>query len=150
VDLSALLGDVVELYEPVANERNIALQLSLTSGLCSPGDTDLLFQMSANLLDNAIKYTPEGGRIEVGLSRQPEGNEIVVADSGPGIAPLDRKDVFRRFFRVESSRGEQPGHGLGLSLVQAIVHYHAGRILLDDNEPGLRVEVILPAVDQPG
>ena len=150
VDLSSVLADVVELYEPVANERDIQLRLSLATGISCPGDTDLLFQMCANLLDNAIKYTPVGGQIEVGLSRQPEGNEIVVADSGPGIDPLDRKNVFRRFFRVESSRGEQPGHGLGLSLVQAIVHYHAGRIALDDNEPGLRVEVILPVEDQPG
>ncbi|MDP4650183.1 MAG: HAMP domain-containing histidine kinase [Haliea sp.] len=144
VDLSGLLCDVVELYEPVANERNVQLQVALAPDVLCPGDTDLLFQMCANLLDNAIKYTPEGGLIEVTLARHPNGFEITVGDSGPGVAPLDRKNVFRRFFRVESSRGEQPGHGLGLSLVQAIVHYHKGTIDLDDNQPGLRVEVTLP------
>jgi signal transduction histidine kinase len=69
---------------------------------------------------------------------------VVISDSGPGIAVGERKNVFRRFYRVESSRGEQPGHGLGLSLVQAIAQYHHGSVQLGSNNPGLQVRVSLP------
>jgi signal transduction histidine kinase len=138
------LVDLAELYEPVANDKQVSFGLAIAGGVECAGDSDLLFQMCANLLDNAIKYTPAGGSIEVALAARRGSVEIVVADSGPGIDPLQHKNVFRRFYRVESSRGEQPGHGLGLSLVQAIVHYHRGSIALEDNEPGLRVVVNLP------
>ncbi|MEQ9464727.1 MAG: HAMP domain-containing sensor histidine kinase [Haliea sp.] len=144
VALSGLLGDLAELYEPVANDKQVSLRLEIAGNVECAGDSDLLFQMCANLLDNAIKYTPAGGCIDVTLAARRDTVEIQVADSGPGIDPADRKNVFRRFYRVESSRGEQPGHGLGLSLVQAIVHYHRGSIALEDNEPGLRVVVNLP------
>ena len=110
--------------------------------------------MFANLVDNAIKYTPSGGKVDVTLAyhgkvRTQESDEgqahcITVADTGPGIAVGDRKNVFRRFYRVESSRSEHPGHGLGLSLVQAIAHYHRGSVDLLNNNPGLRVMVKLP------
>ena len=73
-------------------------------------------------------------------------HSIIIADSGPGISPAERKNVFRRFYRVEASRGEQPGHGLGLSLVQAIVQYHRGSIELGSNNPGLQVRVKLPLI----
>ncbi|HEY6130713.1 MAG TPA: ATP-binding protein, partial [Halioglobus sp.] len=74
-----------------------------------------------------------------------EGSSVVISDSGPGIPLVEQKNVFRRFYRVESSRGEYPGHGLGLSLVQAIAQYHYGTVVLGSNHPGLRVEVSLPA-----
>jgi signal transduction histidine kinase len=144
VDLGALLQDVVELYEPLTQEKSIALKFSATSQICK-GEADLLFQMFANLLDNAVKYTPEHGSIEVLLETSTKsGHSVLISDSGPGIAAVDRKNVFRRFFRVESSRGEQPGHGLGLSLVQAIARYHNGSVDLSANNPGLRVRVNLP------
>lgn len=145
VDLGSLLHDVVELYEPLAHDKGLELTLAIESGEHCRGDVDLLFQMLSNLLDNAIKYTPSGGVIQVqlrGLAGQ--GATILVADSGPGIAYADRKNVFRRFYRVESSRGERPGHGLGLALVQAIVGYHKGSIALAGNNPGLQVRVMLP------
>lgn len=149
--LPVLLADVVELYEPVANDRDITLRLSVSGAGECVGDGDLLFQMLANLLDNAVKYTPAGGHIDVVAAAGHSGGVVItVADSGPGIDAGERESVFRRFYRVESSRGEQPGHGLGLSLVQAIVHYHHGSITLADNEPGLRVELRLPAVSLPG
>lgn len=144
VALSGLLDDLAELYEPVASDKQVSLGLAIAGGVECTGDSDLLFQMCANLLDNAIKYTPAGGSIELALAARRGTVEIVVADSGPGIDPLEHKNVFRRFYRVESSRSEQPGHGLGLSLVQAIVHYHRGTIALEGNEPGLRVVVNLP------
>ena len=113
------------------------------------GDMDLLFQMFANLLDNAIKYTKPHGHIRVQMDVKlaadgGRGHIVVISDSGPGIAFLERDNVFRRFYRVESSRGEHPGHGLGLSLVQAIAQYHYGSVELGNNNPGLQVRIELP------
>ena len=146
VALDALLADVVELYEPLAANRDIALSMHGTGSAELPGDRDLLFQLFANLVDNALKYTPAGGRVVVSLAGGDDGHwQVHVDDSGPGIPAAERSNVLRRFYRLEFSRGAEPGHGLGLSLVQAIVHYHRGRLTLADNEPGLRVEVELPA-----
>ncbi|MFT6289202.1 MAG: signal transduction histidine kinase [Alcanivorax sp.] len=151
VDLVVLLQDVVELYEPVASEKNIGLKLHLPPTFPYAGDRDLLFQMAANIIDNAIKHTFEGGTISVALhDGGSESCTIVFGDSGPGIAASDRKNVFRRFYRIESSRSEQPGHGLGLSLVQAIAQYHRGSVSLSSNNPGLRVKVNLPVELTPG
>jgi len=150
VNLNALLHDVFELYEPLALERDIDFEFDAPSQHTCTGEADLLFQVFANLLDNALKYTPDGGKVAVRLRPSPasedesEGHSIVVADSGPGIPTKERKNVFRRFYRVESSRTEQPGNGLGLSLVQAIVHYHHGTIELGSNNPGLQVRIRLP------
>lgn len=145
LDLAALLGDVAELYEPLANDKGISLAFYSPAQLSLCGDGDLLFQMFANLLDNAIKYTPEGGQIELRLhSALTGGARVEISDTGRGIPAADRQHVFRRFYRLESSRGKEPGHGLGLSLVQAIVQYHQGTISLANNNPGLRVVVSLP------
>ena len=146
VELRAVLGDVVELYEPLAHERGVTLELDAPQpGVCK-GEIDLLFQMFANVLDNAIKYTPEQGAIKVQLrpGLAGDGHSVVIADSGPGIPAAERKNVFRRFYRVESSRSEHPGHGLGLSLVQAIAKYHYGSVELGNNNPGLQVRIKLP------
>ena len=149
VELRALLRDVVELYEPLALERDIDLTLDAPqSGFCK-GEADLLVQMFANVLDNAIKYTPSGGDIRVQLrvgTGGSAGHGVVISDSGPGIPLVERKNVFRRFYRVESSRTELPGHGLGLSLVQAIAQYHFGSVELGSANPGLQVRIKLPAV----
>ncbi len=143
VNLGELVQDVVELYEPVAQDKHIALHAHCQE-LTVDGDRDLLFQMTANLVDNAVKYTPEGGAISIAVSgAQRERVRLSVADNGPGIPVNDRENVFRRFFRLESSRGLQPGSGLGLSLVQAVVKMHRGAIRLLNNHPGLRVEVSL-------
>ena len=148
VELRALLQDVVELYEPLAHQRDIELDLDAPQAQVCRGEADLLFQMFANVLDNAIKYTPEHGIIRVqlrpALAARDEGHSVVIADSGPGIPAAERKNVFRRFYRVESSRGEHPGHGLGLSLVQAIAQYHYGSVELGNNNPGLQVRFKLP------
>ena len=149
VELQSLLRDIVELYEPLAEQRSIELALEAPQSQMCKGDTDLLFQMFANLLDNAVKYTPSHGDIRVQMSTKltADGSRrhcVVISDSGPGIALLERDHVFRRFYRVESSRGEHPGHGLGLSLVQAIVQYHDGSVELANNNPGLQVKIELP------
>lgn len=146
VDLGGLLADVVELYEPLAIDKGVELNLDIQGEHSVRGDNDLLFQLFANLVDNAIKYTPAGGRIsvEAGPGEGGAAHRIVVADNGPGIPVADRKNVFRRFYRLEASRGKEPGHGLGLSLVLAIAHYHRGTVELASNRPGLKVLVELP------
>jgi signal transduction histidine kinase len=145
VSLRKVLQDVVEMYEPVAHKAGVLLSFHSEYVDQMIGEPDLLGQMFANLIDNAIKYTPPGGSIFVTLERDsPKWLRVLVSDNGRGIPEGERANVFRRFYRGEPSRGESKGHGLGLSLVQAIVLYHRGSIVLSDNNPGLRVSVLLP------
>jgi len=156
-DLGPLLADLVELYEPLAADKGQALVLTPAAPLepgeptaeSDPlrvnGDRDLLFQAIANLVDNAIKYSPEQGRIEIDARRDGDRISIQVADTGSGIPPEQRAKVFQRFYRLEDSR-TTPGNGLGLSLVQAVAQLHGAEISLDDNRPGLRVTLILKAL----
>lgn len=146
VDLSALMADAVELYEPLAQERRQEIRTDLAPITIASGDRDLLFQAIANLLDNAIKYTPEGGHILVNLEHCGSTARLVVADSGPGIPADERENVFRHFYRVEPSRST-PGNGLGLSLVAAVARLHRATIRLEDNNPGLRIVLHLPVGD---
>ena len=146
IDLAVVLRDVAELYEPLAAQKSIQIQLEVPDEFYFCGDRDLLFQMAANLVDNAVKYSVDNSTVTLALQPSHDGScNIVVADAGPGIPVADRKNVFRRFYRQESSRGQQPGHGLGLSLVQAIVQHHRGSVQLSSNNPGLRVRITLPA-----
>lgn len=138
VDLETLVRDAAELYEALAEDRNLDFELRLAPGLQVPSDRDLLFQAVANLLDNAVKYTPSGGRISLMLRRSLHAIEIVVADTGPGIPVVAREQVLQRFYRLEASRST-PGNGLGLSLVAAVATLHQAQLRLEDNEPGLRV-----------
>jgi signal transduction histidine kinase len=143
VDLGQLLADVAELYEPVAAEKGQRVDLAIVPPTLVEGDRDLLFQAVANLVDNAIKHTPAGTRIVLGLAPAGALVELYVADSGPGIPPDQHERVFDRFHRLESSRST-PGSGLGLSLVRAVARLHAATIRLADNGPGLRVSLLLP------
>ena len=118
--------------------------LSVVRELALLADRDLLFQMLSNLVDNAIKYTPDGGLIRVIASRDGGFVRVTVTDNGSGIPEADRKKVFQRFYRLEASRGVLPGNGLGLSLVAAVVKLHQGDVQLADNVPGLRVMIRLP------
>jgi signal transduction histidine kinase len=138
VDLQQLLHDVVEFYAPLAEDRQQSLELSVNAAAVVPGDRDLLFQAFANLLDNAIKYTPPQGYIKVDLSEQNEQPWVTFTDSGPGIPEQERDKVFQRFYRLEQSRGT-PGNGLGLSLVAAVAKLHDIKLKVKDNTPGLRV-----------
>lgn len=143
VDLTPLAEDVAELYEPVAAEKGQTLRLLAAAPAPVVGDRDLLFQALSNLIDNAVKYTPEGGELTLSVAATPEAVEVEVRDNGPGIPSELRTEVFRRFFRADNSRST-PGSGLGLSLVEAVVALHGGSIELDDNRPGLRVRLGLP------
>ena len=142
IDMVQLMHDVVELYEPLAAEKSIAFTFTPSPSQVV-GDKDLLFQAFANLIDNAIKYTPENGTIEVEMQPQERGTRVVIRDSGMGVSDEHKQRVFRRFYRVEHSR-RAPGSGLGLSLVAAIIKLHHGIIQLHDNKPaGLIVTVTL-------
>ena len=142
VALKPLVDDAVELYAPSAAERGIHIDVHATPATLA-GDADQLFQMLLNLLDNAVKYSPDGGRIGVTLAALPQGIRIEVTDAGAGIPEPERQRVFDRFERLESHRGS-PGSGLGLSLVRAVVRHHGGQVRLLDAGPGLRVQVDFP------
>ena len=147
LDVTALLHDVAELYEPVAEERGLVLKTGAGIPILIRADRQLLGQAIANLIDNAIKYgtATDGGRAEVEVRASAKGGmaEIVVTDRGPGVPVADRERVLGRFVRLEASRSE-PGSGLGLSLVAAVARLHGGSLRLEDNGPGLRVVLALP------
>jgi signal transduction histidine kinase len=152
LDVSALLRDVAELYEPVAEERGLELRAHANASIFVRADRQLIGQAIANLIDNAIKYgtvaAAEGtssGTFEVEVSAKAKAGfaEIVVTDRGPGVPATERERVLGRFVRLEASRSE-PGSGLGLSLVAAVARLHGGNLRLEDNEPGLRVILALP------
>lgn len=149
VSLDELVSDACELYEALAEDKEQAFAQSLEQGVMIEGDRDLLFQMISNLIDNAIKYTPEHGSIQVVVRRDGSGAVFEVQDSGIGIPDDEKSQVFQRFYRVGKSRS-LPGNGLGLSLVSAVAEIHQGQILLSDTHegkepPGLTVTVQMPA-----
>ncbi len=147
IDLNAILADVVELYEPVAEEASVALAVKTPGPLPIKGNRELLGQALSNILDNAIKYSAGGSgspRAELKLERSGEEILLSVGDSGPGIAPEDRERATERFVRLEESRS-QPGSGLGLALAKAVMRFHGGRLELSGNDQGLIVTMAFPA-----
>jgi signal transduction histidine kinase len=138
LDPARLAADVAELYEPLADEKGVALTAGVQDGLSLTGDRHLLFQALANLVDNAVKYAPAGGRVMVTVAAAGTGIAVTVADDGPGIPADAREKVLERFVRLDATRST-PGNGLGLSLVQAVARLHGARLVLEDNEPGLKV-----------
>ena len=143
LDLATLVRDVAELYQPLAEDKGLDFTAEVNGEVKVRGDRDLLFQAIANLVDNAIKYTPAQGKVSLSLQSGDGTAEIIVGDSGPGIPDSARDKVFERFYRTEDSR-HTPGSGLGLALVKAVVQMHDGRAALEDNNPGLRVRLELP------
>ena len=143
VDMCEVLADIADFYEPIASEKHIALTNRIRTPLVIRGEKNLLTQAFANLLDNAIKFTPEGGTITISAETTEDSITISIADSGVGIPEIYHDKVFEKFFRIEESRSAQ-GNGLGLSLVAAIARIHRADILLSDNHPGLKVSLRLP------
>lgn len=138
--LHEVVGDVAEFYEPLAEDKNIKLDVSLENLECY-GDRDLLFQAFANILDNAVKFTPHGGSITVELKKDNGRAHIVIQDSGPGVPDDEIAKIFERFYRAEKSRSLS-GAGLGLSLVSAVIALHGGSVEAQ-NSDGLRIITIL-------
>lgn len=139
-DLSELARSMVETFEAVAESQGQHLSGMVSPDVALYGDRELVAQALANLVENAIRYTPPGGRIEVGLAAGGAGPLLTVDDSGPGIPAQEREKVLRRFYRIENSR-TTPGNGLGLALVKAVADLHQAQIELSDNRPGLRVAI---------
>jgi signal transduction histidine kinase len=142
VSLHEMLREVCDVYEPIAENKNVSLRVEVKQQLNVRGDRDLLFEAVANLVDNAIKFTPEGGRVTIELMRG--GNETIVrvSDTGCGISEQEREAVLRRFYRSDKMRNT-PGVGLGLNLVAAIVKLHGFRLVIYPG-PGGRLEIICP------
>jgi signal transduction histidine kinase len=142
VALDEMLREVGDIYEPIAENKNIALQVRATRQLTVRGDRDLLIEAVANLVDNAVKFTPEGGKVAIELIRG-DGETIVrITDTGSGISEQEREAVLRRFYRSDKIRST-PGVGLGLNLVAAIVKLHGFRLAIHSG-PGGRMEIICP------
>jgi signal transduction histidine kinase len=140
VALHEILRGVCDVYEPIAEDKGIDLSVRISEKLDVRGDRDLLFEAIANLVDNAIKFTPTGGKVEMDLVR--EGGETIVrvTDTGPGINQQEIEAVLRRFYRSDKIRNT-PGVGLGLNLVSAIAKLHGFRLVVRSG-PGGRVEIV--------
>ncbi|WP_431303650.1 ATP-binding protein [Sediminicoccus sp. BL-A-41-H5] len=154
IDLCEVLRDAAEFYEVMAEAREQTLETGMPERLPLLGDRDLLLQAVANLLDNAIKFTPAGGVVRLTARQDEQGIEIAVSDSGPGLSPEDRARAMDRFFRADASRN-LPGSGLGLALVRAVAQLHAGEVMLGDampgaSPPGLKVSLLLPGAGREG
>ena len=148
-DAGEVARDVAELYEPVAEESGLTLGIEAPESLPVRGSRELISQALANLVDNAIKHggTAAGSKVTVAARKSTSQVEFIVGDRGPGIPEADRLRVLERFVRLEESRS-RPGAGLGLSLALAVARLHGGDLRLEDNSPGLKVTLAIPA--QPG
>jgi signal transduction histidine kinase len=142
LDLAPLLAEVAELYGAVAEERDIVLRLQTPEAVPAYGDRAMIQQAIANLVDNAVKFSPDGGTVRL-IASVSAMVLITVEDQGPGIPLAEREKATDRFYRGESARST-PGSGLGLSLVLAVAHLHGGTLRLEDNRPGLRAILSLP------
>ncbi|MGA0546797.1 ATP-binding protein [Brevundimonas sp. VNH65] len=150
-DAADLAADMAELYEPAAEDKGMEFSAEIETGLMIEGNRPFLAQALANVIDNAIKYTPVGGAVKLRARRRSSGEiEFSVTDTGPGVPAEDRERVIQRFVRLDNSRSEA-GSGLGLSLVSAVMEAHDGRVQLDEGPgayggygPGLRVALLTP------
>lgn len=148
VNLSQLVDTVAEAFAPAAEDEGHALVADIGPDLSVDGDQELLSQMVVNLVENAIRHTPQGSHIRVVLAAHRlnypgSGPVLAVEDDGPGVPADERGRVLHRFYRLEQSR-TTPGSGLGLSLIAAVAELHGARLNLEDAKPGLRVNVIFP------
>lgn len=146
VSLNAVAVNALELYDALAETKGLALTHALDLDPTTAGDGDLLANAVANLLDNAIKYTPSGGMIHVDTRREGTAVSISVRDNGRGIPQEERARVGTRFYRLDRA---VPGWGLGLASVRAIARLHGGSLQLEDAGPGLIARLVLPAFDSP-
>jgi signal transduction histidine kinase len=144
VDLAAIVSDVGEAFQPTVSDEGKSLAMSHGPPVAIQGDRELLTQLVANLVDNAIRYTPAGARIEVGIAAIGDDCQLYVADDGTGVPASELSNIFERFHRLDVARAI-PGSGLGLSLVAAVADLHGGSAEAVDNGPGLKVVVTIPA-----
>ena len=150
VDPKPMLDDLAELYEPACEDSGLSFTSDIAGGVMVLADRGLLSQAVSNLIENAIKYTPEGGKIHLKLAKNKTGRaEISISDDGPGIPAEDRERVKERFVRLDKSR-TLPGSGLGLALVDAVADLHRAEFIMDVGlgetveKPGLKAMLVLP------
>ena len=146
VDLASIVADVVELYEPVAEEGGVSLAAGAIEPTTITGNRELIAQALSNIVDNAIKYSAnasEAPKVSVALQADASQVTLAVRDNGPGVPEADRERATERFVRLEESRN-MPGAGLGLSLAKAVMTFHQGALELGDAEPGLEVRMVFP------
>ena len=146
VDIGELADELTELFEPVARESGLTLTGHADHGVIVEGNRQLLAQLITNLLENALKYVPAGGRIEVTVKRLAGRAHLIITDNGPGMPAEERQRAGQPFARIGQRSGLE-GSGLGLSLVSAIARLHRARLTLESNDPGLRAVVSLPLSD---
>lgn len=150
VDLGTIMSDIVEFYRSICEDEGFVLSIDITGRLAPvQGDRELLTQMFANLLENAIRHCPTNTRITCTVDQVGQSIMAVIADNGPGIPEPEREKVLRRLYRLEQSRTTS-GSGLGLALVKAIADLHDATLTLEDNNPGLRVAIQFPVAHLQG
>ena len=148
VDLNSILIDLVELYEPLAEEKGQDFKFGVAGRVDIHADRDMLFQAFANLIDNAIKYTPEAGSVAIRSYSAGDDWRVEIVDNGPGVPASEHEKVVQRFYRIDPSR-TTPGSGLGLALVFAVLKVHQFDLEFADNEPGLIVRISIPRPKKP-
>lgn len=150
VDLQAIVLSIAELYQPIAEEKGVRFEVISRALNPVRGDRDLLMEAVGNLVDNAIKFTPRGGSVQLSLLERGADQVIRIGDTGPGVAPQEREMIFARFYRSERTR-QVAGTGLGLSLVAAIAKLHNIGVSIEDNNPGCVVDLVFetPAWQRP-
>ena len=148
LDLVQISTDVVEFYEPIAEQKGVVLRQLGDAAVPMRGDPSLLFEALGNLVDNALKFTPPGGQVGVRVFAGADGQGIEVSDTGPGIPPDQREAVLRRFYRAEQSR-HTPGSGLGLALVSGVAGLHNMLVRISEANPGCRIALVGPLYRRP-
>jgi signal transduction histidine kinase len=141
ISLSAVAAQAAELYAPLAAEKGIAFETDVDPDLAAAADAELMAELLFNLIDNALKFTPTGGRVRVRLFESPQGPILEVSDTGPGVKAHERDLVLKRFYRSPEAAGV-PGHGLGLSLVAAVADLHDFDLSFEDAQPGARIRLV--------
>ena len=143
IDLTGIVADACDLYRVAADEKGISLNFLPEGQITIYGDRDLLAQAVVNLLDNALKFTPHGGNIDIQIVDEDDRVAIAVSDSGAGVPSMDHSRIQQRFVRLDAARTE-PGNGLGLSLVKAVCDQHKGQLIMENLRPGFRVSILFP------
>jgi signal transduction histidine kinase len=141
-DVAELIRDICEIYQPVVEERGLSICTEGDSSVPFFGNRQMTGRAVANLMDNALNYGASGGAISLAALDRGDGVEIVVSDRGPGISPELREVAVRKYRRLEDARTAE-GSGLGLAMARAVARLHGGDLILEDNEPGLRVRLVL-------
>ncbi len=140
IDLAAVCGSVFEFYEPLAQSKAVAMTCEAAGAVVLRGDEELMREALSNLVDNAIKFTPEGGAVRITAAMQNGSPYVSVSDTGCGVSPEQKAKIFRRFYRVERG-GLSSGHGIGLSIAETIARLHGFQLSVEDNAPGARFEM---------